>query len=267
MTILPHWRILTIGDGDLTFSASLAIHHKVKHLHSSILDTETLLAEKYPQNGIEALLQRGIPIHFGLDITQPEQFPIALKQNFDLVIFQFPLIPNFSTESHYLQHAELGNNVLNRGLLRQFLLHSFRYFLDPLGRSLAYITSKDVKPYCHWNIEGLVDDANDILFLGSSPFCERDFPDYQVRNVDRDKVIKSTNGTTYVWGRDANARLGLALDMSAKHRAGHCALCGKGPFGSDQERLAHEQSRTHQKLLGFELDWQNALKKGLFSQA
>jgi hypothetical protein len=87
----------------------------------------------------------------------PEAWPKSSSslahQQFDLVIFQFPLVPAFEDPEFFHKMGDISVNTLNRLLLRKFLIHCTEYFLDPNGKQLCYITSKDVKPYCEWNIE------------------------------------------------------------------------------------------------------------------
>jgi hypothetical protein len=47
MYINPDWRILTVGDGDLSFSASLMAHHKPRSLTATIFDSRATLMRKY----------------------------------------------------------------------------------------------------------------------------------------------------------------------------------------------------------------------------
>ncbi|GAA0853523.1 class I SAM-dependent methyltransferase [Aliiglaciecola litoralis] len=262
MYLDKNWRVLTIGDGDLSFSLSLFKDQGIEHLSASVLDEKDTLNCKYAINAITSLQRYSIPLFFGLDVTNPDSFSTKLRQQFDLIIFQFPLIPQYRNLQAYEHNRHLGNNVLNRQLLCQFLDQSFNYFCDPSGAGLAYITSKNVKPYSHWNIENLYDKQN-AHYLGEMPFNIEDFPRYQLRNVDRDKVVKSTQSTTYVWGTNPPAELQSQLKQSIKHLPDHCNLCGKGPFDSESQRAAHQQSAMHLKLSNYEMAWQEAKAKGL----
>lgn len=98
MYLKPNLRILTIGDGDFSFSASLWNHFQPKQLTASVLDTQECLNEKYQSHFADQLSISGLQkILFGFDITQPQTWPHkkSLEKQFDLVIFQFPLVPAF----------------------------------------------------------------------------------------------------------------------------------------------------------------------------
>ena len=47
MYIDPQWRILTVGDGDLSFSASLLKYHQPQQLTATVYDQLAELVQKY----------------------------------------------------------------------------------------------------------------------------------------------------------------------------------------------------------------------------
>ena len=101
MRIDANWRILTIGDGDLSFSLELKRHHKVQHLVATTLDTEAQIREKYQHHGIDELERLGVNIEFGIDVTDPSSWADKISAEFDLVFFQFPLIPAVGSQQAY----------------------------------------------------------------------------------------------------------------------------------------------------------------------
>ncbi|MFA3790553.1 Rossmann-like fold-containing protein [Aliiglaciecola sp. SL4] len=256
MYLHQDWRVLTVGDGDLSFSWSIFKDLAVTQLTASVLDDKDTLAAKYSQNQMASLNANGVKVFHGLDICDKDCFPASLYNAFDLVIFQFPLIPAFSSKAEFESKGKLHKNTLNRLLIWRFLQHSFDYFLDPKGKQLAYVTSKDVKPYSHWNIENLTPNPQQVGFKGWVEFQQLDFPSYQLRNVDRDKVLKSTASKTYVWGNNHCDYAELNLTPSNKHQANYCNLCGKGPFFTEDDRQVHTHSAFHLRLAGYEQLWQ-----------
>ncbi|NVK24991.1 MAG: hypothetical protein HWE10_08690, partial [Gammaproteobacteria bacterium] len=38
-----------------------------------------------------------------------------------------------------------------------------------------------------------------------------------------------------------------------------CDLCGAGPFATELERVEHQASKKHQRMLDFDRQWQNYL--------
>ncbi|MGJ8691229.1 MAG: Rossmann-like fold-containing protein [Thalassotalea sp.] len=258
MYINPAWRILTIGDGDLSFSASLFKHHQPEKVVATVFDNEQTLVAKYGSTYLDVLNKTKCQVITGFDVTKPETWRELSHHSFDVVIFQFPLIPAFSSFEQYQQQCDKRSvNVLNRQLLRQYLIHCFEYFLDNKGENLAFITSKDVKPYSHWNIEKGIIRKTDVNYLGKIPFEIAMFPDYQVRNVDRDKHVKPTTSYTYIYSKNVNQKLPINDLVIKKQQYGdnYCELCKVGPFNHAFDQQNHEQTKKHQKMQRFEHEW------------
>jgi len=262
MIINKTWRILTVGDGDLSFSASLLTHHHPAHLTATVLDkSETLLA-KYAHNDYQTLLQKNCTVLSEFDVMDPSSWSTLTMHSFDLVIFQFPLIPAFKSHQEFKEKCkEVHINTLNRQLLRTFLIHSFQHFLDPNGARLCYITSKDVKPYKEWNIENALNMNTDIHYLGWHNFDIKDFPGYKVRNVDRDKHVKDTKGITYVWSDNQQHELQEELNEALYQGTENCQLCASGPYNNEQDKLKHQATKKHLNMLNYEKLWQIVLDK------
>lgn len=254
------WRILTVGDGDLSFSSSLLQHHQPDQLTATIFDSYQRLSDKYGTENYHRLNQNGCRVLTEFDVTNPQSWSTLPRGQFDVVIFQFPLVPGFSSQNDFNQQCQhVGVNTLNRRLLRSFLLNSFRHFLDPQGSQLCLITSKDVKPYREWDIENSLIHDTEMNYLGSMPFNGSDFPDYQIRNVDRDKFVKNTQGITYVWSMRQHSELDHKLSQPQYRGEDHCAMCRVGPFGNKQDQQRHRQSKRHLRMAGFEQQWLDEL--------
>ena len=260
MHIDPNWRILTIGDGDLSFSNALLLHHAPKQLTATIYDPLATLQDKYGDDFYRKLITNNCQVLTGFDITKPETWSEVSRRSFDLVIFQFPLVPGFTSKAEFNEKcAGTGINTLNRRLLRQFLINASQQLLDPVGPQLCYITSKDVKPYSEWNIERSLILNTDINYLGEMNFDIANFPGYRIRNVDRDKHVKDTKGITYVWSPRPASQLAKALSLQLVQPPilgdDCCHYCQAGPFTSEQHKQAHESSRKHLRMKDFELQW------------
>lgn len=264
MLIENHWRVLTVGDGDLSFSYALKKKYPSLQLTATVYDSFDVLNSKYQSHFYHHLRQENVAVLCGFDVTNKACWHNLVKNSFDLVIFQFPLLPAFSSAQDYLQaisESKAGSketivNTLNRQLLRDFLINSGKSFLDPLGEQLCYITSKDVKPYREWNIENSINQQTDFHYLGSIVFDIAEFPEYKVRNVDRDKYVRDTQGTTYVWSMKAEHGIKASLKPFSFNGEEYCCFCRAGPFESPQEKQAHVRSKKHQKMQQFERAWQ-----------
>ncbi|WP_434340412.1 Rossmann-like fold-containing protein [Motilimonas cestriensis] len=276
MFLDPSWRVLVVGDGDFSFSAALAEHFPPRYLCATIYDSVATLASKYGEQYRLQLLQAqtSFPVQVltEFDVTDPQQWQTlaANHQQFDLIIFQFPLVPGFTSKAEFEAHGRIDSNLRNRRLLHQFLLHSQKFGLNPDGAGLIYISSKEVKPYSEWDIEHSLHLKTDLQFLGKMPFSFEQFPGYQMRNVDRDKFVRDTASFTYVWQLDLcleaiPAALAISLQANAPEietDLPYCELCQAGPFHSQQEQRDHHASKRHLKMQGFHQRWLEDL--GLF---
>lgn len=272
MYIKPHWRILTIGDGDLSFSASLWKKFQPKQLTATVLDSQQVLENKYQQHAIELLKSNPYQqVLFSFDVTKPESWHSEkaklIQRQFDLVIFQFPLVPAFDDPEFFHQLKDISVNTINRLLLRQYLIHCAKYFLDPDGEQLCYITSKDVKPYSEWNIENCLNrNLENIHYLGAMPFEIEKFPGYKVRNVDRDKHVKDTQGITYIWSLEqlknkSFKEWGVRLTPASHQGQEFCTLCKAGPFISKSDELLHLKTKKHRLMQQYEDQYNRAISK------
>ncbi|GLS84271.1 class I SAM-dependent methyltransferase [Paraferrimonas haliotis] len=254
MFLEPHWRVLTIGDGDLSFSYCLAQQQSVATVVASSLDSESEVIAKYRHQYTQYFKENKQEYYPGLDINKPEQFPKTLQGRFDAVIFQFPLITAQASRRKLTSH-QYSSNLLNRQLLHHFLRHSKQYFLDPNGPMVAIITSKDVKPYCHWNIEGSLNHGLSMPYLGWLNFDLDAFPNYRIRNVDRDKFVKKTLAKSYYFAAKPSPLLAKQVTANRYAGARFCSLCRCGPMLTQQEWAQHQESKRHQQMLTFEKDW------------
>jgi hypothetical protein len=262
MIIKKEWRILTVGDGDLSFSYSLFKQHNVKSLTASVYDSIDTMTNKYSENAYLQLNNAQVPLLFDFDVTNPLSWTTLNKHSFDVVIFQFPLLPAFKSFDEFKQQGkETSINTLNRSLLRTFLKNAFNHFLDPKGEQLCFITSKDVKPYKEWNIENALHQNTNIHYLGSSLFNINEFPEYKVRNVDRDKHVRDTQGRTYVWSLNNEHQLKKQLKEAIYQDKNCCTICRSGPFTTESDRQEHNASKKHQQMLDFEAKWSEKLAK------
>lgn len=258
MKLEKQWRILTVGDGDLSFSHALSTQYPPSQLTASIYDSQDTLLSKYEHNAYQALIEKQVPVLCEFDVTDPDSWQRLPKQSFDAVIFQFPLIPAFADFTEFKQQ-HLSVNTLNRRLLRLYIYHAHKYVLDPNGPMLCFITSKDVKPYCEWDIESSLMADLDIAYLGQSPFDINQFPGYKIRNVDRDKHVKDTSGISYVWSNKTTQNELSYLSQPDYLSANHCSFCRAGPFITEKDKIAHTNSKKHKNMSKHHTDWLNYL--------
>ncbi|NMM39870.1 class I SAM-dependent methyltransferase [Pseudoalteromonas arctica] len=257
MYLNPNWRILTVGDGDLSFSHALFTDIKPAKLVASTYDSAATITLKYADNALNALRDHHITVLDDFNVTDPQAWQRLNGELFDVVIFQFPLIPAFVGESAYRENTQTTSmNTLNRALLHQYIKYTTELALDSNGPMLCYITSKDVKPYREWNIEGSLNCGLASRYIGQMPFDISSFSGYKIRNVDRDKHVKDTSGTTYVFSPKETTELHNRLTTPSYLAADSCSLCRVGPFQASEDKQKHLLAKKHQQMLGFEADWQ-----------
>jgi hypothetical protein len=273
MYIDPKWRVLTIGDGDLSFSASLLKYHQPLQLTATIYDSKTCLQEKYGNDFYQQLQKDNCKVITDFDVTDKSTWGELNKNSFDVVIFQFPLLPAFSSEQAFqAQCKHYSINTLNRALLRKYLLNCFEYFLAENGAKLAFITSKNVKPYLQWNIEQSLIVESKINYIGRHHFDLSKFPGYKIRNVNRDKHVKSTQGTTYIYSCDSLDRCKKMFDANSdeyitynvksrlpEHKT--CQICRTGVLATERDKQMHLATNKHLKMLEYEQQWLNFIKR------
>ncbi|NQY66025.1 MAG: DUF2431 domain-containing protein [Alteromonadaceae bacterium] len=261
MYINPEWRLLTIGDGDLSFSTSLWNNYKPQHLTATVFDDKQSLTAKYGDEYYQQLVHSGCQVLSGFDVTDQQSWGELKRNQYDVVIFQFPLIPAFGSEQEFkLQCNNFSINTLNRRLLRINLLNCFQYFLAENGAKLAFITSKDVKPYRQWNVEDALTLGTDIHFIGKVDFNINQFPGYKIRNVDRDKHVKSTQGITYIYSTELDDNI-KDRPKAIKSQGKSCSICRTGVFYTDLDEKIHLASKKHLQMLQFEQQWLSYLQQ------
>ncbi|KAI1858312.1 uncharacterized protein JN550_012762 [Neoarthrinium moseri] len=148
----PEDKILLVGDGDLSFAASLIEHHYCADVTATVLEKDLEeLQEKYPHVGenigkIEAEDSRVV---FGVDATKMAPFTDKKGRDgtgvMDRIIFNFPHVGGKSTD-------------VNRQVrYNQELLVSFfkRALLSLAPGGTVVVTLFEGEPYTLWNIRDL----------------------------------------------------------------------------------------------------------------
>jgi len=254
---LQNQRILTVGDGDFTFSISL-LQHKPKDLCATCFDTEAVVCSKYSsaRSSIDTLRNSPDCVCFtGIDATK---LPADItRRQFDRVIFQFPLVPPVGKEEWHARANDGETDVvalLNREMLLRFLRQ-----VEPILalEGLVMITSKDVHPYQNWRLERTLSPyTRKIRYLGKLPFDEDAFPGYQFQNVERDQKVKSTESYTYLFGSNTPDDIALVPpDLPRGNEKLYCDICLAGPFSGDKDQDSHATSTRHLANLAFETKW------------
>lgn len=245
MYLPKNCRVITIGDGDLSFSRALLKHVPPNNLIATTYDSEDVLRDKYTRNALDDLLNSGVKVEHNIDVNNLTSVN-RLPQNFaDIVIFNHPLVPNQPSDVLPQNERKKRANLANRDLLYRFLQHSFAVLLNSEGQRLCYITSKSVKPYSDWHIETSLTLNRPYQFLGDQAFNLSLFKHYMVRKVDKDKYVKHEESKVYVYS-DKNAHPINGYLTAFKFTEDNCCpLCRMGPFKHAVDGVNHHNTRLH----------------------
>jgi 25S rRNA (uracil2634-N3)-methyltransferase len=93
MYLPKNCRVITIGDGDLSFSRALLAHVSHEDLIATTCDSEDLLRNKHTQNTLDDLVNAEVMVEHSVDVNVLASIR-RLPHNFaDIVIFNHPLVP------------------------------------------------------------------------------------------------------------------------------------------------------------------------------
>ncbi|XXH04857.1 hypothetical protein Hte_011279 [Hypoxylon texense] len=187
----PEDRILLIGDGDLSFAASLVEHHFCADVTATVLEANLdALVEKYPQvpENIAKIEAEGSKVLYNVDATKMAPFVEKKGKDssgsvgaMDRIIFNFPHVGGKSTD-------------VNRQVrYNQELLVSF---FRRAGPSLApggsiVVTLFEGEPYTLWNVRDLARHSG-LQVERSFRFRASAYPGY--RHARTLGVVKNKSG-------------------------------------------------------------------------
>lgn len=161
-------KILTVGDGDFSFSLSIVEHfHKLgKQMWFTATSHESYdsVVNTYPNglHNIQRLKQLGAIVLHNVDATSLASTPALNGHVYDVVVWNFPCIR--ATDGMDGQTSELD---INRNLLRDFFGNVHDYVVPQTGE--VHVTHKTIEPFSWWDIVGLAGERS-MQHMGSVIF-------------------------------------------------------------------------------------------------
>lgn len=191
--------ILCLGDGDFSFSLSLArgLSDRSGLLASSHESHESVLSTYNKSSDILAELHALLPgrVLHEVDATVLSSTPAiaARRGRWDLVLWNFPCVGSSASPAADGQVQEIDRN---KQLLRDFFANALD-FLSVAGE--IHVTHKTFQPFSWWGIVELAEQSG-LDFLGSIVFDRCLYPGYINRKVKDKKSFPLHDARTFVFG-------------------------------------------------------------------
>ncbi|KAF4376990.1 hypothetical protein F8388_022706 [Cannabis sativa] len=171
-------QILLVGDGDFSFSSSLARSFgSASNIVATSLDTYVdVVVKKYKEakSNLETLINLGAsPIH-GVNATMLKTYRKLRNRKFDRIVFNFP-------------HAGFGAREDDSSAIHKHrrLVHGFfwsaRSMLQPNGE--IHVNHKTTPPFSLWNLEELA-SWNSLALIECVEFNIKNYPGYKNKRGD-----------------------------------------------------------------------------------
>nr|GME05790.1 heavy metal-associated isoprenylated plant protein 41-like protein [Ipomoea batatas] len=164
--------ILLVGEGDFSFSASLAAAFgSAANMTATSLDSEEFLKSNYclATVHLKELKRRGCKVIHGVDATSMANHPYLIGSTFDRIIFNFPHSGIFKSQGH-----RRISQIRHQALVREFLGNA-KQLLGENGE--IHITHKSNGFHLQWNIVSLAIEQG-LELADSVDFDVSDYPGY-----------------------------------------------------------------------------------------
>ncbi|PKK41156.1 hypothetical protein CI102_14412, partial [Trichoderma harzianum] len=196
----PNDRILLVGEGDLSFAASIIEHHGCTNVTATVLEKDHAeLLAKYPAVDTNIAKRKIVNNKLVYNVDATKLPPSVARVPHDRIIFNFPHVGGKSTD--------VNRQVrYNQELLVSFFQRALSSPAAPLARGGSIVvTLFESEPYTLWNIRDLGRHAG-LQLERSFRFQADSYPGYhhaRTFGVVRNKKGEESSG----WkGEDRPAR-------------------------------------------------------------
>ncbi|XP_017409308.1 uncharacterized protein LOC108321911 [Vigna angularis] len=170
-------QILLVGEGDFSFSLSLAKSFgSAANIVASSLNSYDNVTKMYKKakSNLEELHKLGAFLLHGVDATKMKLHPDLKMRRFDRVIFNFP---------HAGFHGREDSSSLIK--MHKALVHGFFNNASRMLRANGeiHISHKTTKPFNYWNIENLAAQCF-LTLVECADFNRKDYPGYNNKRGD-----------------------------------------------------------------------------------
>lgn len=220
-----HHRILTVGDGDLSFSRALATVLRPQRLVATTYEAADRLEGIYTdfKDTVTTLREAGCEVLHGIDAATLLLSEDDHHGGFDRIVWNFPCVAvkDDKDEEPYDSGRVAGQQNLdgqttelkeNRQLLRSFFEASKTKLCEKGGE--VHVTHKTKEPFSWWNIRQLAREAG---FTTRATLCfDRTlFPGYVNRKALVREGFNAVDAFTYVFVRPSPLHRSVAADKDS----------------------------------------------------
>ncbi|XP_059591377.1 uncharacterized protein LOC104877636 isoform X2 [Vitis vinifera] len=188
------YKILLVGEGDFSFSASLAVAFaSATNITATSLDSIEFLSTNYRHAlpNIDKLRSLGAKVMHDVDATKMANvFPFKCMR-FDRVVYNFPLAGFFPDEPR-------EDEIWRHRMLVQQFLENAKKLIHIDGE--IHITHKSNGFFYEWNLEFLASRVG-LRLIEEVPFNFRDYPGYRTKyGFGGDSNFNCSPSKTYKFG-------------------------------------------------------------------
>ncbi|CAK7323367.1 unnamed protein product [Dovyalis caffra] len=173
-------RILLVGEGDFSFSLSLArAFGSARNLVSTTVDTQDNIAKRY-SNGVgnvRELEEKGGLVFYGVDAKEMSKHFFLRTQRFDRIVYNFPHVGFLYREDSYCQIQ------LNKRLIKGYLSNAKVLLREEKGE--IHVAHKEGDPYDKWDLVKKAEKIGLVLHE-MVPFSREDYPGYDNKRAHGD---------------------------------------------------------------------------------